>query len=228
MKRFLLCRLCLPVCVACLLLPALAGAGNMVEIETPDTVGVGKPLLVRLSSWYPLDDVRVEWNGRKLHPTISESEGKQHAMFLLGIGLRGKTGIYPLDVTASIWGHTHNFSKNITVVESTWGRETLSVPPKMVKPPKEALARIARERELSKAALNTVSPNRYWELPFSRPAKGKMLSRFGLHRVFNGDTKSRHTGLDFRAWEGTPLYAMATGKVVLVGNFYYAGNCVFV
>lgn len=90
------------------------------------------------------------------------------------------------------------------------------------------MARIKRERKLIRAAIGTVSPERYWELPFTRPAKGKMLSRFGLHRVFNGNVKARHTGLDFRAWLGTPLYAVASGKVVLTGHFYYAGNAVFI
>ena len=224
----LLRGLCLSIAVVCLLLPALAGAAGMVEIESPDTIGVGKPLLVNVTSWYPLDEVVVKWDGREVRPTIIQSGGKYHALVYLGIGLRGELGVYPVDVTASFWGHTYQFTKDITVAESTWGKETLSVPPKMVKPPKEALVRIAKERERIKAAINTVSSERYWKLPFSRPAKGKMLSRFGLYRIFNGDTASRHTGLDFRAWEGTPLYSMAAGRVVLKGSFYYAGNCIFV
>lgn len=108
------------------------------------------------------------------------------------------------------------------------GRETLTVAPRMVKPPKEAQIRIAKEREIIGNALSMVSPQRHWELPFYRPVEGKMLSRFGLHRVFNGDTKSRHTGLDFRAWLGTPEHAIAAGKVVLADNFYYAGNSVWI
>lgn len=224
----LLRGLCLPIVVVCLLLPALAGAAGMVEIDSPDTIGVGKPLLVNVTSWYPLDDVLVQWAGREVRPTITQSGGKYHALVYLGIRLRGELGVYPINVTASFWGHTYTFTKDINVVESTWGKETLSVPPKMVKPPKDALIRIAKERERIKAVINTVSPERYWKLPFSRPAKGKMLSRFGLYRIFNGDTASRHTGLDFRAWEGTPLYVMAAGKVVLKGNFYYAGNCIYV
>ncbi|NDV20790.1 peptidoglycan DD-metalloendopeptidase family protein [Pseudodesulfovibrio sp. JC047] len=214
--------------ILCVSLSSVANAAGMVVIDSPETIGVGKPLLVNVTSWYPMDDVRVTWAGREVAPSIYESEGKHHAVVFLGIGLRGELGVYPVDVTVSIWGKNYHFSKSVSVVESTWGHETLTVPPKMVKPPKKALERIARERERIMAALNTVSPERYWTLPFSRPTKGKMLSRFGLHRIFNGDTASRHTGLDFRAWEGTPLYAMAAGKVILKGHFYYAGNCIYV
>lgn len=216
------------LCFMLLFSPAFVNAGELVEIEAPDTVGVGKPFLVSIASWYPLDNVRVQWNGKTMRPTVVKQDGKSNAIMLLGIGLRGKIGTYTIALTADIWGHERRFVRNVTVVESTWGKETLRVPPKMVKPPEEVLARIKQERELIQTALNTVSPQRYWDVPFSRPAKGKMLSRFGLYRIFNGDTKGRHTGLDFRAWMGTPLYAMASGKILLVGNFYYAGNAVFI
>ena len=220
----------LPFLAACLLLPGLAWgkAQPMVDIRVPEAAGVGKPFLAVVSSWYPLENVRVRWNGTEVRPEVTRTGERSVAPVLLGIGLFGETGTYPVEVTASIWGHERTFSTDMTIVESTWGRETLRVAPKMVKPPPEAQARIERERELFRAAVNTVSDTRHWVLPFTRPAKGKMLSRFGLHRVFNGDTKGRHTGLDFRAWLGTPLYAMAAGRVVLTGSFYYAGNAVLI
>jgi murein DD-endopeptidase MepM/ murein hydrolase activator NlpD len=55
-----------------------------------------------------------------------------------------------------------------------------------------------------------------------------MLSRFGLRRTFNNETKRRHTGLDFRAPAGTPIEAIAAGRVVLVGEFYLPGNTVVI
>lgn len=230
MTRYSLFRRCVAVVFLCMLLsgPALARPRPMVDIRVPEATGVGKPFLAVIESWYPLENVRVRWNGVEVRPTVSRDSEKYVAPVLLGIGLRGETGTYPIEVTASIWGHERTFSTDLTIVESAWGSETLRVEPKMVTPPPEAMARIERERELITAAINTVSDVRYWTMPFSRPAKGKMLSRFGLHRVFNGHTKSRHTGLDFRAWLGTPLYAMAAGRVVLTGSFYYAGNGVLI
>ncbi|MBG0791281.1 MAG: M23 family metallopeptidase [Desulfovibrionaceae bacterium] len=215
---------------ACLLLPAMARAQArpMVDIRLPEAAGVGKPFLAVVESWYPLENVRLRFNGAEVRPMVSQEGGKSVAPVLLGIGLFGEPGVYPVEVAASIWGHERTFIADMTIRKSTWGRETLRVAPKMAVPPPEALARIKREREVFRAAVSRVSATRHWTLPFIRPAKGKMLSRFGLHRVFNGKTKSRHTGLDFRAWLGTPLFAIAKGRVVLTGSFYYAGNSVLI
>lgn len=216
------------LCAFLLLIPATAVAADMVVIETPDQVGVGKPFLVRIASYYPLEELTVTWDGKSIQPSVVEEGYKNVSLVILGVGLKGEPGQHQLSVEASIWGKLKQFSKPVNVVETVFQSETLTVEPKMVKPPKEFKGRIQREREASINALNTYSPQRHWDIPFSRPVKGKMLSRFGLHRVFNGHTKSRHTGLDFRAWEGTPLHSMASGTVILVGSFYYAGNCVFI
>ncbi len=205
-----------------------AVAAGMVEIETPAEVGIGQPFLVRISSRYTLDDLTVTWQGREVKPEVAEAENDYSALVILGTKLKAEPSVGTLKVSASLWGNFRRFEKSIPIVPVNYKKETVSVPPKMVKPPKETLERIARERKAILTALETESPIRKWSLPFTRPTKGKMLSRFGLHRVFNGHTKARHTGLDFRAWEGTPLHSIADGTVILVDHFYYAGNAAFV
>jgi len=133
-----------------------------------------------------------------------------------------------LKVRATAAGELRTYRKRIKIVPKKFPREELSVAPKMNNPPQEILSRIKRELAALKGALRTVSPERQWELPFHRPVEGIMLSRFGLHRTFNKETKRRHTGLDFRAPEGTVIKAIAAGKVVLVGDYYLPGNTVVI
>jgi murein DD-endopeptidase MepM/ murein hydrolase activator NlpD len=216
------------VLLACLCLSVPAWAGDLVDVTAPANVGRGKPFVVRIATWYPLQDLEVRWNGRSVHPAVTKVGERSEAVLLLGIGLRGETGTYPLEVVAHIWGHERRFSRAIEVGESEWGTETLSVAPKMVRPPASEQARIEKDRELLRAALGVASPERYWTAPLVRPVKGKMLSRFGLYRTFNGNVAARHTGLDFRAWLGTPIHAVAAGRVVLLRDLYFAGNTVLI
>lgn len=206
------------------LLAPNAFAAGMVEIETPDEVGIGQPFLVKISSRYTLDGLTVKWQGREVKPQVEEAPYDYSAMVILGTSLKSDPGMGELEISASLWGNFRRFKKKLPIVPVNYQKETLSVPPKMVTPPQEVLDRIARERKAMKTALKTQSSERMWSMPFTRPVKGKMLSRFGLYRVFNGEAKRRHTGLDFRAWKGTPLHSMAPGKVILVDHMYFAGN----
>ena len=64
--------------------------------------------------------------------------------------------------------------------------------------------------------------------PLTLPATGPTSSPFGLRRVFNGQSRNPHSGLDIAASEGAPVHAAAAGIVVETGDFYFNGNSVFV
>ena len=65
-------------------------------------------------------------------------------------------------------------------------------------------------------------------IPLKRPVPGAINSVYGLRRFFNKKPKSPHRGLDFRGKRGTPVKACASGKVILVGNHFFAGKSVYV
>jgi murein DD-endopeptidase MepM/ murein hydrolase activator NlpD len=107
---------------------------------------------------------------------------------------------------------------------------TLSVAPRFTQPlDAETQARIEREnataREIGRRAHDTAP---MWTEPFMRPRAATVTSRFGTGRMFNGTMSSRHLGVDFRGGVGSPVLAANRGVVALVGDFFLAGNVVYV
>ncbi|CAM3521861.1 M23 family metallopeptidase [Parendozoicomonas haliclonae] len=112
----------------------------------------------------------------------------------------------------------------LTTEEPDYPEEALSVNPDMVKPPEQALERIQRERKEIASALNTTTQGMIagaMQLPV--PLQ-KITSPFGIRRLYNGTVKSRHTGVDLRAAEGTPVQAPQRGIVRMAQNNWYTGG----
>ena len=61
-----------------------------------------------------------------------------------------------------------------------------------------------------------------------RPVVGRLASRFGLRRVFNGEPRAPHVGLDLAVPRGTAVKASAPGLVLAVGDYFFNGKTVFV
>jgi murein DD-endopeptidase MepM/ murein hydrolase activator NlpD len=63
---------------------------------------------------------------------------------------------------------------------------------------------------------------------FMLPAQGKLSSRFGLRRFFNGEARAPHSGLDLALARGTPVGAGARGKILATGDYFFNGRTVFI
>ena len=106
--------------------------------------------------------------------------------------------------------------------------ERLTVPKTFTEPDPATLARISREQRLLAALWARSSANRQWREAFIRPTEGPAGSPFGLRRFFNGEPRSPHAGIDFRAPEGAPVYASNRGHVVLARELFFTGNTVVI
>lgn len=116
----------------------------------------------------------------------------------------------------------------IQVEDSKYRQERLKVDPSRVKPDPEALKRIQEEREVLRKVYDEPIAEPLWEGPMVKPGKGKITSGFGNKRLFNGELKSFHTGVDLRGSKSTRVYSANAGVVRIAQNFYFAGNLVLI
>ena len=106
--------------------------------------------------------------------------------------------------------------------------QQLKVPPSQVNLSPEDEARVARETEKVRAALDAFTPEAPATLRLSQPVPGRRSSSFGLRRMFNGEARKPHSGMDIAAPTGTPIKAPLAGRVIDVGNYFFNGNNVII
>lgn len=119
-------------------------------------------------------------------------------------------------------------SRRVKIAPYPWPTQQLEVEERYVSPSPTEHERIAREKERVAALWSLESPRRF-ALPLAAPlAELPAASRFGARRVFNGQPRSPHSGADYSATTGTPVFAVADGRVVLAEEHFFAGRSVFV
>ncbi|MBM3262878.1 MAG: M23 family metallopeptidase [candidate division Zixibacteria bacterium] len=118
----------------------------------------------------------------------------------------------------------------VRIVAGPYRAETIEgVDQSRVAPSTDDLKRIADERDIIAKAYRVTRDSVMMDGPFFWPVENKVVtSPYGTRRVFNGQLRSVHGGLDLRAREGTPIFAAQSGVVRLAQNLFYAGNHVLI
>jgi len=107
--------------------------------------------------------------------------------------------------------------------------QRLTVSPRTVDLAPEDLARHERERAHQQQVMETFSEPfpREADLHLRVPVPGRRSSSFGLRRVFNGQPRAPHSGMDIAAATGTPVVAPLPGRVIDTGDYFFSGQTVW-
>ena len=114
-----------------------------------------------------------------------------------------------------------------TIAPKHYREQRLAVAPGTVDLSATDTARFERERIHLAAVMATLSAPPQ-QLPAMRvPVPGRRSSSFGLRRVFNGQSRHPHSGMDIAATTGTPVGAPLPGRVIDTGNYFFNGRTVW-
>ena len=143
---------------------------------------------------------------------------------VLGVPLAAKAGAD--EVTVQREGAAVK-RQSFAIAPMRYAEQRLSVAPKHVELSAENLARHERERVRQAEVIATFSEPLPATLRLRQPVPGPRSSSFGLRRVFNGQSRNPHSGMDIAAPTGTPVVAPAAGRVVDVGDYFFNGGTVW-
>lgn len=145
---------------------------------------------------------------------------------LVGIALATKAG--EASITVQIDGGAERVIV-YTVSDKQYTVQRLNVAPGTVDLSPVDLLRYQRESAHLAAVMATFT--QALALPQSLrmqvPAVGRRSSSFGLQRVFNGQSRNPHSGMDIAAGTGTAVAAPLPGWVIDAGNYFFNGNTVW-
>jgi murein DD-endopeptidase MepM/ murein hydrolase activator NlpD len=208
--------------------------GEGVELRvSASTANQGNLLLVEVRSPKPLSEVAGKWTDKDVPFWQADAVAPKGATVwhaLLGVDLEQASGEYKLIISQKVaGGEAASCSATIAVRAGKFATERLKVAPNFVEPNPEQLAKAQEDRTKLREIYATVTPEKLWTGRFRVPLDGvKTGGNFGKRRVLNGKVNSPHTGVDFPAPTGTPVYAAQRGRVVLAEPLYFSGNTVLV
>ena len=194
---------------------------------TPHPVSNGRTVLLEIDARNITDTIVgiQAWHGERAIPVYQHPlKGSGVYIGFIGLSYYLQPTVVPVKLEWTNQNGYYFLQIPIEVTKGQFKKERLRVPKNKVSPSKKDRRRIDDERVKIKKVYRTPHQSRLWSAAFSMPATGAITSPFGTERVLNGTRKSYHSGVDFRAPTGTPIYAANDGIVRFTGKLFYSGN----
>ena len=206
----------IPALLACLVAAASAAAGADLPLARPVPGGIAVLDLGSLDEHAPV--VMAD-----AHRALVVASGGQWRA-IIGIPLAAAPGHASVTVRAAQGSRRVGYE----VLAHDYPTQALQVEPRHVDLAARDLARFNREKPLLERALSTYSETAPATLVLNPPVAGLRSSSFGSRRVFNGQARNPHTGMDIAAATGEPVLAAAAGRVAGTGDYFFNGRTVIV
>ncbi len=195
------------VWVKALLLLVSSGFANATEVVLEGKLTQGSLLRGQVPAgaqvWFNDTPLKVATDGRFVFGIGRDAELRHQ----LTVALAGNKTTIPLV-----------FSRREYDIQSITG-----VAQKYVEPPASVTARIANDNRIVRQARTVVSDHSAIFATLVRPAEGRISGVFGSQRIFNGQPRNPHFGLDIAAPVGAKVIAAWDGKVLLAEDLYFSG-----
>ncbi len=144
---------------------------------------------------------------------------------VIGVPLEAKPGTHRVLVKQGERQHSLIFD----ISDKQYPTQHINISDKRkVNPNQYDMQRIGRETARINAALQHWMDNQDVPFDFIWPVKGRVSGLFGRRRVFNGEPRKPHSGMDIAAPAGTEIQAPAAGVVRGTGDYFFNGNTVFI
>jgi len=160
----------------------------------------------------------VEWQGRRV--LLVDDAGRHKAV--VGIAL----AVEPGDYTLAVRDATGERALPVRIAAKKYTEQKLTVPQSQVDLSPGDAARVEREQQRQRASLDSFSSTPPATFTLRQPVPGPRSDSYGKRRVFNGQSRNPHSGMDIAAPTGTPIVAPADGVVLDTGDFFFNGNTV--
>jgi murein DD-endopeptidase MepM/ murein hydrolase activator NlpD len=198
--------------------PRAAWAVRWLPVATPVPGGVAIVVLGAANT--PRPAARLD--GR---PVLVLAQGAAWVA-VVGIGLAADAA-QPLTLAVTeADGRAHEVA--LKLQDKAYAEQQLRVAPKHVDLSPRDQARYERERAHLAQVLRHYAAREPATLQLLTPTRGPRSSSFGLRRLFNGEARNPHSGMDIAAPTGTPVTSAAAGEVIDTGDYFFNGQTVIV
>ena len=143
---------------------------------------------------------------------------------LVGIPLAAPVGTARIVVRSEAGGER---SIDYAIAPKRYSEQRLKVAPGTVDLSAADQARYERERDHQAGVMATFTDALPADLKMAVPVPGRRSSSFGLRRVFNGQSRNPHSGMDIAAGTGTPIRTPLPSRVIDTGDYFFNGGTVW-